>query len=158
MKNASLKILAAAALLVSMSSFAADGDKSEIEGMITTINGNAITVKDSNNVAQTFTVSAKTKIRSKKVIGSDTAMQTALMPGLPIPPRHATEGHPPFLSLFARPLVWSSLLVELLATPLGSYAFAHVGRIAHEDGLAVWIASAAVAGFVAGPNRCAKSL
>ncbi len=51
-----------------------------------------------------------------------------LMPGLPIPPRHATEGHPPFLSLFARRLVWSSLLVELLATPLGSYAFAHVGR------------------------------
>lgn len=73
-----------------------------------------------------------------------------LMPALPVPPRHAEEAHPPLFSLLPRALVWSSLLVELLATPLGSYAFAHVGRIAREDGLAIWIASAAVAGFVAG--------
>lgn len=78
------------------------------------------------------------------------ALAMLLMPGLPVPARHAAEAHPPLWSLLPRRLVWSSLLVELLATPLGAYSFAHVGRIAREDGLAIWIASAAVAGFVAG--------
>lgn len=73
-----------------------------------------------------------------------------VLPPLPKPPLHAEEAHPPTLSLLSRPLVWSSFLVELLATPVGSYSFAHVGRLAVADGLSIGVGSAAVAAFVAG--------
>ncbi len=85
MKNASLKLLAAAVLLVALPAFAADGMK--IKGLITAVNGNTITVKDANNAVQTFTVAPDAKIHSTKGLTGavfDTVEQSALMPGLPI--------------------------------------------------------------------------
>lgn len=76
-----------AALLVSMSSFAADGDKSKIKGMITAVDGNTITVKDANNATSTFTVSPDTKVKSTKGLTGaihDTLQTSALIPGLPV--------------------------------------------------------------------------
>jgi outer membrane protein OmpA-like peptidoglycan-associated protein len=76
-----------AALLVSVSSFAADGDKSKIKGMITGVQGNTITVKDANNAEKTFTVSPTTKIQSiSGLVGAQQKKveQTALIPGLPV--------------------------------------------------------------------------
>jgi len=78
------------------------------------------------------------------------AVGLLVMPALPRPARHAEAAHPPLLSLLPRALVWSSLLVELLATPVGSYSFVHLGRLAAADGLALWVAGLAVSGFIAG--------
>ncbi|MBP6533615.1 MAG: OmpA family protein [Arenimonas sp.] len=85
MKNASMKLLVAAVLLATLPAFAADGTK--IKGLITAVNGNTITVKDTNNTVQTFTVAPDAKIHSTKGLTGavfDTVEQSALMPGLPI--------------------------------------------------------------------------
>ena len=49
-------MLAAAfvAILAALPAFAADGDKSKIKGLITEIQGDTVTIKDANNVAQTI--------------------------------------------------------------------------------------------------------
>lgn len=66
-------------------------------------------------------------------------------------PKHRTEGsHPPLLAVAGQPLVWSAFLIELTATPLGSYSFAHVGLAANRFGTAAWIVSAVVSAFIAG--------
>jgi OOP family OmpA-OmpF porin len=86
MKNASLKLLAAAVLLAALPSFAAAAD-TKIKGLITAVNGNTITVKDTNNAVQTFTVAPDAKIHSTKGLTGavfETVQQSALMPGLPI--------------------------------------------------------------------------
>jgi outer membrane protein OmpA-like peptidoglycan-associated protein len=87
MKSVSIKLLAAAALLVCLPSFAADGDKSKIKGLVYTVKGNTITVKDANNAVQTITVTPETKINSTKGLTGaihETVQASALMPGLPI--------------------------------------------------------------------------
>ena len=75
-----------AASLIAMSGFAAAA-ATKIKGLITAVDGNTITVKDSNNNMQTISVSSATKIHSTKgMTGAlyDTVQQSALMPGLPI--------------------------------------------------------------------------
>lgn len=88
-KNLKRLLLAASVstLLVTLPGFAADGDKSKIKGLITDVQGNTITVKDTNNVTQTITLSPDTKVKSTKGLTGaiqDSVEQTALMPGLPI--------------------------------------------------------------------------
>jgi outer membrane protein OmpA-like peptidoglycan-associated protein len=75
-----------ATLLVAAPGFAADGDKSNIKGMITGVNGNIVTLKDANNATQTITLSPTTKVKSRTGLGVafKTVEQSALMPGLPI--------------------------------------------------------------------------
>lgn len=78
---------AAAALLMAMPAFGADGDESHLEGLITAVNGNAITIKDSNNVTRTITVTPDTTVKSVSGLVSGQrrqAEQSALIAGLPI--------------------------------------------------------------------------
>ena len=72
------------------------------------------------------------------------------MPHLPRPRHHDERAHPPLLAVAAQPLVWSAFLIELTATPLGSYSFVHVGLEASRFGVAAWIVSAVVSAFIAG--------
>ena len=79
------RILLAAGLIALSASALASGSK--IQGLITAVNGNTLTVKDQNNNTQTITVSPDTKIRSTKGLTGavySTVEQSALMPGLPI--------------------------------------------------------------------------
>jgi len=78
---------ATAALLMAMPAFGADGDKSNIKGLITAVNGSTITIKDANNAAQTITLTPDTTVKSVSgLVGGQrsTVEQTALIPGLPI--------------------------------------------------------------------------
>ena len=80
-------IIAFVALLAASLAFAADGDKSNIKGLITAVNGDTITLKDANNVEQTITVSPNTTYyKTKGLTGAlrDKVEQSALIPGLPI--------------------------------------------------------------------------
>lgn len=80
-------VAAFVALLAALPAFAADGDKSNIKGMITAVQGNNITVRDSNNVEKTVTVSPETiYYKTKGLTGAlrDRAEQSALIPGLAI--------------------------------------------------------------------------
>lgn len=75
-----------AASLVAMSGFAA-AEATKVKGLITAVDGNTITLKDTNNQVQTITVSSDTKIHSTKGLTGavfSTVEQSALMPGLPI--------------------------------------------------------------------------
>ena len=86
MKKTSLKLLAATFLLAALPNFAAAAD-TKIKGLITAVKGNTITVKDTNNAVQTFTVAPDAKIHSTKGLTGavfETVEQSALMPGLPI--------------------------------------------------------------------------
>ncbi|MBP6300046.1 MAG: OmpA family protein [Arenimonas sp.] len=77
---------AVATSLIAMSGFAA-AEATKIKGLITAVDGNTITLKDTNNAVQTITVSSDTKIHSTKgMTGAmfETVQQSALMPGLPI--------------------------------------------------------------------------
>ncbi|BCT93911.1 hypothetical protein LYSHEL_29380 [Lysobacter helvus] len=74
-------------LLVALPALAADGDPSTIKGLITAVNGDMITVKDSNNVERKIHVSPDTKIKKKKGLAAvryETVEKGALMAGLPI--------------------------------------------------------------------------
>src|SRR5687768_6336997 len=74
-------------LLTTLPALAAECDKSKIKGLITTIQGDTITIKDVNNAEQTITVSPSTTYkRTKGLTGvvHEKAEQTALMSGLPI--------------------------------------------------------------------------
>jgi len=78
---------AAAALLVAMPAFGADGDKSHLEGLITGVAGNTLTIKDSNNVTRTITLTPETTVKSVSgLVGGQRreTEQSALIPGLPI--------------------------------------------------------------------------
>jgi outer membrane protein OmpA-like peptidoglycan-associated protein len=84
----SLAIAAALAALTALApTFAADGDKSKIKGLITSVQGDTIVVKDANNAEQTITVSPATVYKKTKGLTGvvhEKAQQGALMPGLPI--------------------------------------------------------------------------
>jgi outer membrane protein OmpA-like peptidoglycan-associated protein len=75
------------ALLATLPASAADGDKSTVKGLITAVNGNQVTVKDSNNVEHVITLTSQTTYKKTKGLTGvvhEKAEATALMPGLPI--------------------------------------------------------------------------
>jgi outer membrane protein OmpA-like peptidoglycan-associated protein len=76
---------ATAVLLVGTPAFAQD--TGHIKGLITAVEGNTITIKDSNNVTQTITLTPETTVKSVSgLVGGQrpTVEQSALIPGLPI--------------------------------------------------------------------------
>jgi len=76
-----------AALLVAMPALAQAGGETNIKGLITGVAGNTITIKDSNNVTQTITLTPNTTVKEVSgLVGGQrhTAQQSALIPGLPI--------------------------------------------------------------------------
>lgn len=78
---------ALAALLVAAPAFAADGDKSSVKGLITAIDGNTVTVRDSSNVDHRITVTSSTEIKKKEGLAAvrfERVEAGALMTGLPI--------------------------------------------------------------------------
>jgi len=80
-------VAAFVALLAALPVFAADGDKSNVKGLITAVQGDTITIKDANNAEQTITVTPNTVYyRTKGLTGAmrDRAEQGAMIPGLPI--------------------------------------------------------------------------
>lgn len=79
--------VALAAVLAVCSASAADGDKSKIKGLITSVQGNTIVVKDANNAEQTITLSPSTVYKKTKGLTGvvhEKVEQGALMPGLPV--------------------------------------------------------------------------
>lgn len=84
----SMSLTAALAFVLAvLPAFAADGEKSKIKGLITSVQGDTIVVKDANNVEQTVTLSPSTTYkRTKGLTGvvHEKAQQSALMPGLPV--------------------------------------------------------------------------
>ena len=86
LKSLSLAAAMTAVLAVSSAS-AADGDKSKIKGLITSVKGDTIVVKDANNVEQTITLSPTTTYKKTKGLTGvvhEKVQQGALMPGLPV--------------------------------------------------------------------------
>ncbi len=84
--NKTLLSISTATLILAISGLAS-ADATKIKGLITAVQGNTITIKDTNNQVQTITVSSDTKIHSTKGLTGavfETVQQSALMPGLPI--------------------------------------------------------------------------
>ena len=82
-----LWIVAFVALLAASLAFAADGDKSNIKGLITAVHGDTLTVRDSNNADQTITVTPTTVYKKTKGLTNvihEKVTQSSLLPGLPI--------------------------------------------------------------------------
>jgi hypothetical protein len=80
-------IIALVALLAASLAFAADGDKSNIKGLITAVHGDTLTVRDSNNADQTITVTPTTVYKKTKGLTNvihEKVTQSSLLPGLPI--------------------------------------------------------------------------
>jgi OOP family OmpA-OmpF porin len=80
-------IAALIALLATLPAWAADGDKSNIKGLIVAVNGDTITLKDNSNAERTITVSPETTYnRTKGLTGAlrEKADKGAMIPGLPI--------------------------------------------------------------------------
>ena len=80
-------IAAFLAMLVAATGFAADGDKSSVKGLITAIDGNTVTVRDSSNVDHQITLTSATEIKKKEGLAAvrfERVEATALMTGLPI--------------------------------------------------------------------------
>jgi outer membrane protein OmpA-like peptidoglycan-associated protein len=85
-KTAKTTMLAAAvvALLASASAFA---DEMKLKGMITTVQGDTVTIRDANNAEQTFNVSGDTVFKKTKGLTGvvhDKVEKGALMAGLPV--------------------------------------------------------------------------
>jgi outer membrane protein OmpA-like peptidoglycan-associated protein len=80
-------MVAIACMAMSMTSIAADGDKSTIKGLITAIDGNTVTVRDGNNVDHRITLTSATEIKKKEGLAAvrfERVEAGALMAGLPI--------------------------------------------------------------------------
>ena len=79
--------VAALALLIALPAFAQEPTKSDVKGVITAIDGDTITVRDSMNADRSFVVNAGTRYKMTKGLTGvihETAGQTSLMPGLRI--------------------------------------------------------------------------
>jgi outer membrane protein OmpA-like peptidoglycan-associated protein len=90
-----LLAIATVLVLVATPAFAADGDKSTIKGLITSIQGDSIVVKDANNAEHTITVSPDTVYKLKKGMAAvryEQVEKSALMTGLPIVADVVAEG------------------------------------------------------------------
>ena len=75
------------ATLAAAPSFAADGDKSTIKGVISAVDGDTLTVKDQNNVDRKVQLTPTTEFKMKKGLAAvryERVERTALMPGLRI--------------------------------------------------------------------------
>ena len=88
-KKRRLPLIFGAALvaILALPAFSADGDKSTIKGLITNVQGDTISLKDSNNADVTITVSPATTYKSTKGLTGvihDKVQQSALITGLPI--------------------------------------------------------------------------
>ena len=82
-----LWIAALVAILAASSAYAADGDKSSVKGLITAINGNSVTVRDSSSVDHTFSLTSTTEIKKKEGVAAvrfERVQASALLTGLPI--------------------------------------------------------------------------
>jgi len=78
---------ACVATLAAFSSFAADGDKSTVKGLITAVNGDTITVRDDNNHDHMIMLSSTTEIKKKEGMAAvrfERMEQSSLIPGLPV--------------------------------------------------------------------------
>jgi OOP family OmpA-OmpF porin len=84
-KQAKTTMLAAAiALLIAMPALA---EEMKLKGMITKVQGDTVTIKDTNNAKQSFTLSGDTKIKKTKGLTgviNEKVEKGALMAGLPI--------------------------------------------------------------------------
>jgi len=73
------------------------------------------------------------------------AVTLALMPALPRPSRLDSDpGHPGARRLLARPRLWTAILLQVCATPLGAYAFVNTATYARGLALAAVVATAAI--------------
>jgi len=75
------------ALLATTTALAADGDKSTIKGLITAVDGNHVTVRDTNNVDHVITLTSDTTFKKTKGLTGvvhEKVEATSLVPGLPI--------------------------------------------------------------------------
>jgi outer membrane protein OmpA-like peptidoglycan-associated protein len=80
-------VAAFVAILAASPAFAADGDKSTFEGLITGISGDTITIKDANNAEHTINLTPDTHIKMRKGLAAvryESVEKSSLMPGLPI--------------------------------------------------------------------------
>ena len=88
-------IAAFLACLAALPAFAADGDKSTFEGLITRIEGDSVTIKDTNNAEHTITLTPDTEYKMRVGLAAvryERAERGALMTGLPIVADVVAEG------------------------------------------------------------------
>jgi hypothetical protein len=77
----------ATAIMTMLAALPALAEEMKVKGMITSVKGNTVTVRDSNNATQSFTISADTKFKKTKGLTGvvhDKVEAGALMPGLPV--------------------------------------------------------------------------
>jgi len=80
-------IAALVAILGAAQTFAADGDKSSVKGLITAIDATSVTVRDSSNVDHKIALTSSTEIKKKEGLAAvrfERVEASALMTGLPI--------------------------------------------------------------------------
>jgi len=88
-------VAAFVAILAALPVFAADGDKSTFEGLITAMNGDSVTIKDANNVEHTINLTPATEYKMRKGLAAvryERTERSSLMPGLPIIADVVAEG------------------------------------------------------------------
>ena len=80
------------------------------------------------------------------------ALTLAAMPAIPRPrqPQEDGRSHPTPLLLLRRPRLYTAILLELTATPIGAYAFVNAAGYARNLSLAALVATAAISGVAAG--------
>jgi MFS family permease len=85
-----------------------------------------------------------------RVVGTGLALlavaSVLLMPSLPAPAQAAAHDRAPMLSVLLRPRILIGLMIELAATPLGSYTFVNAGLYALGLGLSGAIVTGALVG------------
>jgi len=87
MKNYAKTTLLATAIAALLASATAMADEMKLKGMITKVSGDTVTIKDTNNAEQTFTISGDTVFKKTKGLTGvvhDKVERGALMPGLPV--------------------------------------------------------------------------
>jgi outer membrane protein OmpA-like peptidoglycan-associated protein len=87
MKKFMKTTLLATTVAALLASAAALADEVKLKGMITKVSGDTVTIKDTNNAEQTFTISGDTVFKKTKGLTGvvhDKVERGALMPGLPV--------------------------------------------------------------------------
>lgn len=83
------------ACLAALPAIAADGDKSTFEGLITRIDGDSVTLRDSSNAMHTITLTPETTYKKRVGLAAvrfERMEKDALIPGLPIIADVVAEG------------------------------------------------------------------
>ena len=95
-----------------------------------------------------------TWIDALRIAGSALAvlalLAALLMPAVPAPAGAAAEDRAPLLAVLLRPRMLAGVVVELVATPVGAYAFVNAGVYAIGLGLGATFAGAVLIGASAG--------